>query len=201
MEYLEQIKDEKLRKAVFLMLKDWGYKLRFIPGSMTGRHHAPDELEMDGLKRHIEKMCWFLTKVCEAHKLSDSEKDIYLVSAYFHDISKVINSKVSEKVIYIGKKVFRQVEVSREVAQDSHPFDSSRIAVEYLDKAEVDVVTRGIIANIIVCHMNHWYYPKYPLPQTNREKTFALADYIVSRPEFSIELESKWSRLKRWFKR
>jgi len=201
MEYLEQIKDEKLRKAVLLMLKDWGYKLRFIPGSMTGKHHATDELEMEGLKRHIEKMCWFLIKVCEAHKLPDSEKDIYLVSAYFHDISKVVSSKVSEKVIYIGKKVLRQVEVSREVTQDSHPFDSARIAVEYLDKVGVDVATRGIIANIIICHMNHWYYPKYPLPKTEREKTFALADYIVSRCDFSIKLESRWSRFKRRFKR
>lgn len=201
MEYLEQIKDEKLRKAVLLMLKDWGYKLRFIPGSMTGRHHAKDELEMDGLKRHIEKMCWFLTKVCEAQKLPDSERDIYLTSAYFHDISKVIDTKVYEKVIYLGKKVLRRVEVSREVTQDSHPFESTRIAIEYLDKAGVDIVTRGIITNIIVCHMSHWYHPRYPLPKTEREKTFALADYIVSRPEFSIQLESKWSRFKRWFKK
>lgn len=201
MEYYEYIKDEKLRKAVVLMLKDLGYKLRFIPGSMTGRHHANDELEKDGLKRHIEKMCWFLTKVCEVHKLPDSEKDIYLVSAYFHDISKVVTTKVYEKVFYIGKKVKREVEVSREVADDSHPFESARLATEYLDKAGVDVATRGIIANIIICHMNHWYHPRFPLPNTEMEKTFALADYIVSRGEFSIKFESRWSRFKSWFKR
>jgi len=192
------IKDEKLRKTVELMLYDWGYKLKFIPGSMTGVHHAKDERTMGGLSRHIEKICWFVTKSSEAFKLSDNDKDILLVCAYFHDISKVRDTRVLEKLTYWGKNILRKVEMAREVKDgDRHPFESAIMAKEYLVKAEVDVCTIGIITNIIVCHMNHWY-PRYPLPNTEREKMFALADYIVSREEFNVK--SKFSlkeRLKR----
>jgi len=185
---VDLIKDPKLRKTVELMLYDWGYKLKFIPGSMTGVHHAKDERKMGGLSRHIEKVCWFVTKSSEAFKLSDEDKDILLVCAYFHDISKVRDTKVLEKLTYWGKKILRKVEVVREVNDgDRHPFLSSSMAREYLTKAEVDASTIGIITNIIICHMNHWYHPRYPLPETQRERMFALADYIVSREEFSVK--------------
>lgn len=192
------IKNEKLRKTVELMLYDWGYKLKFIPGSMTGVHHAKDERIKGGLSRHIEKVCWFVTKSSEAFKLSDEDKDILIVCAYFHDISKVRDTRVLEKLTYWGKKILRKVEISREVKDgDRHPFESANMAREYLVKAEVDVCTIGIITNIIVCHMNHWY-PRYPLPKTEREKMFALADYIVSREEFNIKNKlSLKERLKR----
>jgi hypothetical protein len=188
--FVEEIKDKKLRKAVELMLKDWEYKLKFIPGSMTGVHHAKDERIKGGLSRHIEKVCWFITKSAEAFKLSDEDKDILLVCAYFHDISKVRDTRVLEKLIYWGKKILRKVEVAREVKDgDKHPFESANMARNYLAKAEVDTCTVGIIVNIIICHMNHWY-PRYPLPKTEREKMFALADYIVSREEFDVKEKS-----------
>lgn len=192
------IKDEKLRKTVELMLYDWGYKLKFIPGSMTGVHHAKDERIKGGLSRHIEKIGWFVTKSSEAFKLSDEDRDILLVCAYFHDISKVRDTRVLEKLTYWGKKILRKVEIAREVKDgDRHPFESANMAREYLVKAEVDVCTIGIITNIIVCHMNHWY-PRYPLPETEREKMFALADYIVSREEFNVKNKlSLKERLKR----
>lgn len=185
--FVEEIKDKKLRKAVELMLNDWGYKLKFIPGSMTGVHHAKDERTRGGLSRHIEKVCWFVTKNAEAFKLSDEEKDILLVCAYFHDISKVKNTRVLEKIIYFGKKILRKVEVTREINDgDRHPFESANMARDYLAKAEVESCTIGTIVNIIICHMNHWY-SRYPLPKTEREKMFALADYITSREEFDLK--------------
>jgi hypothetical protein len=188
MNYVELIKDKKMRKAVELMLYDWGYKLRFIPGSMTGVHHAQDERAKGGLSKHIEKVCWFIIKSSEAFELSDEDRDILLVSAYFHDISKVRDTKVLEKLIYFGKKVIRKIVVSREVKnRDPHPFESANMAREYLNKAEVDQCTIGVITNIIFCHMNHWYYPRCPLPKTKREQLFALADYIVSREEFNLK--------------
>jgi hypothetical protein len=181
------------------MLKDWNYKLKFIPGSMTGVHHAKDEREKGGLRRHIEKVCWFVTKSSEAFKLSDEDKDILLVCAYFHDISKVRDTRVLEKMIYLGKKILRKVEVAREVKEaDVHPFESANMAREYLTKAEIENCTIGIIVNIIVCHMNHWYHPRYPLPKTEKEKMFALADYVVSREEFNLkEKTSLKERLKK----
>ena len=65
MTYLEKIKDTKLKQAVLKAYKIYGYKLYFLPSSLTGKHHPKDERGIGGLKNHIEKICWFLDGVAD----------------------------------------------------------------------------------------------------------------------------------------
>lgn len=202
MTYLEKIKDEKLKKAVQRAYSIYGYKLYFLPSSLTGRHHPKDEHGIGGLKNHIEKLCWFLEKVAEEYQYSDRERDILYTAAYFHDLGKVKQTTVTHELTYneSGKRK-RLTRVSRKIGgPDLHPIISAKMATEFLSEAGVDEGTIGIIYRLIERHMGHWY-PNLPKPQTELEKLFALGDYIVAKEEFRIgKRESLWEKIRKKIK-
>lgn len=196
MDYINEIKDEKIKKALKKALARYSYKLRFCPASFSGRHHPKDERGKEGLLRHIEKICWFLTNACEVLSYPQWVKDIFIFSAYFHDLAKVDRAKVVQKILYLDSKRENQIEVSREIGieGDKHPYESALLARKYLEREGVDQATIGVITNIILKHMSHWY-ENYPQPESEYERIFALADFIVSRKEFRIEKKGVWERL------
>ena len=199
MKYYEIIKDPKLKNAVKMMLSDWGYKLRFIPSSMTGHYHPPDEHGLEGLIRHIEKLCWFLLCCSDEFQWDQDTLDEMLTAAYFHDIGKVVDTRVEQKVVYQKmKKVTRKVVVSRRVETgDHHPVVSAKVAEEYMKRAKVPSARIKRIKRIILSHMGHWY-KGLPEPTTELERLFALGDFIVSRPEFRLVQEHWLKTLFRW---
>jgi len=201
MKYLEKIKDLRLKKAVLKAYSMYGYKLYFLPSSLTGRHHPPDERGIGGLKAHIEKMCWFLDGVADEFKYSDEVRDMLFTAAYFHDLGKVKQTTVSQEVSYPEKgQPKREVKVIRNVGGlDLHSIISAKMAREFLEKEGVKEETIQTVCNLVARHMSHWY-PKLPLPQTELEKMFALADFIVAREDFRIEKEGKWKRIRKILK-
>ena len=52
---------------------------------------------------------------------------------------------------------------------------------------------------VVARHMSQWY-PNLSRPQTELEKMFALADFIVAREDFKIKREGKWGKIKRSLK-
>jgi len=198
--YIDKIKDERLRKAVKKVYSKYGYKLHFLPSSFTGHHHPPDERGLDGLKKHIEKVCWFLDCVADEFLYSDEVRDILLTAAYFHDIGKVEQIKVNEELILKSRKAKHQVRIEREVkGPDLHAQIGVAIATEYLKEQGVDFSMIKTITEIIDTHMGHWYYKK---PLTELQRMFALADFVVSRDEFRIgRKESRWTTIRKKLKR
>lgn len=199
MKYLEKIKDERLKRAVLKAYKIYGYKLHFLPSSLTGHHHPVDERGINGLTTHIEKMCWFLDGVADEFKYSDTVRDMLLTAAYFHDIGKVKQTTVSHELTYESDgSSKRTTKVIRNIGGlDLHPIISAKMAREFLEKEGVEEEMIQTICDLIARHMSHWY-PNLPRPQTELEKMFALADFIVSREDFKIEKEEgRWARLKR----
>jgi len=199
MKLYETIQDERLKKAVKKVLRDNGYKLHFIPATMTGRHHPIDERGYDGLMKHTEKVAWFLDQVCRQLNYSNEVRDILLTAAYFHDLGKIKQTKIIQEVKYSKGKIEREVKVIREVKnKDLHSIFSAELARKYLEKEGVEEETIEAITDIIKSHMSHWY-PYLPQPQTELEKIFAIADFIVSRDEFQLKVpkESLWTRIKK----
>lgn len=202
MKYLEKIKDEKLKKAVLRANSVYGYKLYFLPSSLTGRHHPADERGLGGLRNHVEKMCWVLDGVADEFKYSDATRDMLLTAAYFHDIGKVKQTTVTQELTYESKdKISRKTKVERKIGgPDLHPIISARMAREFLAEQGVEEETISTICDLIARHMSHWY-PGLPRPQTELEKMFALADFLVAREDFKIERkEGKWRKIKRILK-
>lgn len=192
MKTYELIKDEKLRRAVKSAYDRYGYKLSFLPSSITGRFHPKDEHGREGLYRHIEKLVWFIEETCKALNMDEHTRDVLLTVAFFHDLGKVTETKVFHQVTYEGTGVKRSTLVSREVRNgDFHPIVSSKLARNFLIAEGVPVEEVDLICSIIERHMGHWY-PYLPQPQTELEKLFALADYIVSRAEFSLQKKKRW---------
>lgn len=200
MTYIEKIKDEKLRKAVLSVYSVYGYKLHFIPASLTGRHHPKDEKGLDGLRNHVEKVCVLLDWIASEYQFSDEIRDILYTAAYFHDLGKLKQTTVQQELEYReNNKVSRKVKVTRRISgRDLHPILGARLAREYLIREGVKGETVQIIQDLIARHMAHWIRGN-PKPETELEKLFALADFIVSRNEFQIgKKEGIWSKVKKY---
>lgn len=195
MKCIEKIKDPKLKSAVAKAHAKYGYKLHFLPSSITGRHHPKDERSRGGLLKHIERLSYLLELISEEFQYPQEIRDIFLTAAYFHDLGKVLETEVKHEMI-LGWRTKRQVRVSREVKDlDWHPLKSVALAKEFLQKEQVDAKTVNLVCALIKKHMGHWY-PHLPKPQTELEKMFALADYLVSKPEIQIRRESLWGKIK-----
>ena len=191
-----KIEDERMRNAVRNVLRDYRFKLFYIPSSLTGKHHPLDERGTEGLLKHSEKLAWFLYQASIQLQLSIYVRDMLLTAAYFHDLGKLKQTKVIQVLSY--PKLERRTEVIREVKRkDLHPILSAKLAREYLEKEGVDPSTIGIITNLIASHMSHWT-PYLPQPKTELEKLFALGDFIVSRDEFRLSSHCKLYKLKKW---
>lgn len=202
MRYLEKIKDKRLKRAVLRTYTMYGYKLYFLPSSLTGRHHPKDERGINGLRNHIEKVCWFLDGIADEFKYSDATRDILFTAAYFHDLGKVRQTTVSQELVYEPDgKTTRRIKVIRNIGGlDLHPIISAKMAREFLEDQGIEEETIKLICDLIASHMSHWY-PNLPRPQTELEKMFALADFTVAREDFKIERkEGKWAKIKRSLK-
>lgn len=199
MKYLMKIKDERLRKVLLRAYMRYGYKLYFLPSSLTGKYHPKEERGLKGLEKHMDKVAWFVDKVSDEFQYSDEVRDILLTAAYFHDLGKVKQNKVEQEVIYEANgKIKRQVKVTRDISGlDLHPIISARMARKFLEKGGIEEGTISVICDLIAKHMSHWY-SSLPRPLTELERMFALADFIVSRDEFKIEeVEGRWSKIKK----
>jgi len=195
MKEFERIKDEKLRNAVLAAYSKYGYKLHFLPSSITGKHHPKDERAREGLLKHTKRLCHLLELICDGLEYPQEIRDILLTAAFFHDLGKVLETKVVHEVIF-GRKTERRVTVSREVKDlDWHPLKSAELAKEFLEKEQVDEKTINLVCVLIKKHMGHWYQ-HLPQPQTELEKIFALADFLVSRPDIEIGRKKIWERIR-----
>ncbi len=198
-EIVEKIEDGRIRNAVLKALSDYGYKLKYIPSSMSGRFHPRDERGKEGLLRHIEKVAWLVYQISLQLNYPALLKDALIGAAYFHDLGKVAETKVVQEVSYKGKKISREVRVMREIKKkDFHPLASANLARKYLEKEGLDEETISVIEDLIKSHMSHWL-PYLPQPETEAEKVLAIADFIASREEFQLQKGRKKSILRRIF--
>lgn len=203
MKYLEKIKDEKMRRALLRAYSLYGYKARFLPSTITGKYHPPDEKGYGGLLRHMDKTAWLIDQIATEYQFSDTVRDMLITAAYFHDLGKVKQTSVTGELIYRKDETIFQTKVTRNVdSLDNHPLIGAGIAREFLKREGVKGELIIIICDLIAKHMSHWY-PWLPQPETELEKLFALADFIVSREEFRIQEGEKislWQKLKKKIK-
>ena len=183
-----EVKNVDIFRAVWKCYEDYKPRLTLLPASLGGNYHPPDEREVGGLIKHIERMCWFILKYAEEFKISDDDFDILMASAFFHDIGSVDITKVDLQVEIVDNKVIRKHVISRDQNLAlKHPLISADIAKQYLDREKVSQKIIDLICNIIKSHMAHWY-PNLPLPQTELERIFAFCDYLMSREEMTCQI-------------
>lgn len=91
---------------------------------------------------HTKKVCTQILRLEEWQALNDDEKFILYMSALFHDIGKVICTKIEDGKIVSPKHAVRGAKIFREL-----------IYKKYAHKYNIDYYTRESIASLIKYHM------------------------------------------------
>lgn len=191
MNFLKEIKNERIRAAIKECSEDYRRILRIVPASFSGHHHPIEDRDVGGLLRHIEKVAWFILEAKREFQLNDEQVDVLLAAAFFHDISVCeITSKTDRCEIIErldgSKEIIRRFILTRNEEEfKKHPIQSSNIASKYLFKAGVNANTTHKIKSLIECHMSHWY-SNCPQPKKFLEYLFCLADYFTTRENVTL---------------
>ncbi len=198
MKLYETIQDERLKRAVKKVLRDNGYKLHFIPATMTGRHHPIDERGYDGLMKHTEKVAWFLDQVCRQLNYSNEVRDILLTAAYFHDLGKIKQTKIIQEVKYSKGKIEREVKAEKPKAdrrikiktklsyRDQQDLD---ILPDQIEKLEIEIETINRCLYDPECYQEKGLVTLTEELQTLQESYDEISDRYLEVLELQEELE------------
>ncbi|MFQ6077462.1 MAG: HD domain-containing protein [Candidatus Bathyarchaeia archaeon] len=177
------IQDERLRNAIRKCVDDRAEILKWLPASVSGKYHPPDERGPGGFIRHIKKCVWYVRGAQLHLALSEEETDKLLVAAILHDISNCDISRVGEE---------GQIERDLKKYEASHPKLSAQITAKYLIAEGFDWLDPTLmeILDIIESHMAHWY-PDCGQPLTKLEIILTMADYFTTRTAVQIDWEGE----------
>ncbi len=184
MRFLHEIKNEALREKIVVFYQDKLDLLSLRPGSISGEHHPGDEDRGGGQIIHSDKVAWFCMHMCEQMQYPDNIRDVLIAAAYLHDVSKstIMGYK---RVIFNFEGAIARGHQLKPGDTDKHHANFSAREGAALIKGTVPHEDLVVFYNVVERHMAHWYPEdddrKPPMPETDIEKMFALADYIVSR--------------------
>jgi len=190
LKYLE-IQSDMIFTAIEKAWKKYRHRLELLPASFSGHYHPPGDSQVGGLKIHIQNVCWFIDNYCTELNKTVWAKDVLMASAFFHDIGSCEIAKIEFRLNIVDQKIIKREHI---ITRDNdefhyHPLRSAEIAEFYLTKAGVGKRTINVIKRIVESHMSHWC-PDLPQPKTDLELAFSLADFMVTRKAFRIEIES-----------
>lgn len=86
---INSIQESEIRKFVVKALTEVvPIKFFFIPSSSTGKYHPQPSADLGGLLRHVKCACYIGAAMCEAHDLTQEDKDFIQAALILHDIGK-----------------------------------------------------------------------------------------------------------------
>ena len=183
MKEIETINDLNLKKALNRAAKDAPSYFWEVAASSSGKFHPQCSLGECGLVRHsllVVKIGLDLLSAEIYVKNTETNRDLLIASALFHDIKKQGDGSGTSTVF-------------------DHPNQSESFLRHYLEEAEVLSEHVETICNSIKAHMGKWnkanYAPGIYLkkPKTDFDKLLHTADYIASRKY--IQGLEEWSDL------
>jgi hypothetical protein len=160
------------------------------PASLRGGH-SKDEDTGGGLILHGDKVAWFCLGASECLNLSERDTDILITASYLHDMTKATRIGYKKVIFNFEGTIKRGYEIRPNMEIDHlHALYSAREGCKIVKEA-IEHEDLEKLYHIIERHMI-WYnegVERPPLPETNLEKLFSLADYIMSRKEVNMNWE------------
>lgn len=138
--------------------------MRFFlqPASSSGKYHPSYALGMGGLVRHTKAAMIMAKTLFPLYHFTPLEEDRIMGALALHDIAKP--SKL-------------------------HPLEVKALLEPITDEYYREVL---FVVPLIETHMGKWdQFGKLPRPKSTSEKFVHLCDYLASRKEISIEINSR----------
>ncbi len=176
---IDQIKDERLRNNLEIIINSLPDYFFIIPASSTGKHHPAFDLGDGGLVRHskvaVRVGSELLNTQTFGDEFTDNEKDLLLISILVHD----------------GLKKGKEEE---QYTRFDHPVLMAEYIKELKGKMTLTDEEINFISDVISSHMGEWNTNKYsklvlPKPETKYQKFVHLCDYIASRKFLNFTFE------------
>lgn len=155
-----------------------------MPASTTGKYHPKSSLGIGGLVRHT-KSVMEIAEIYLGHPqnddLSQEDKDDIRVACMIHDMVKLGDNSTGYTV-------------------HEHPMLVRTMLCPYNEQDEntplVLIDTWNRICDLVDSHMGIWNTNKYsetvlPVPQTRKQSIVHMADYMASRKNISVEINSE----------
>lgn len=155
-----RIKDEEIRKLTEECLCKAPPHFSYKPASSTGKYHAPDENESQGLILHTKRVCRVGEILIEAW-IAPINADVIRSALILHDVRKY--GKIYEPTRYtLSNHPKLGGEFVREVAGDRYPEDKV-----------------NAISNAILFHMGKWGV--FPFEMKDENLIVHLADVLATK--------------------
>ena len=168
---LSEIKDEKLKKFLTIILEGTGDWFYHDPASTSGKYHPKFALGDGGLMRHTRSVAYWAKELCrtELFDVNERQAELLYVAAILHDIRKHTASGG-----YVQKHARGAYDLIL-ATQAEHPELISKDEAQYM-------------ADAVSTHMGIWGVKDGERkPTTDAEKLLHIADYSASRKEISME--------------
>ena len=168
---IDQIKDERLRNNLEIIVSNLPDYFFTIPASSTGKYHPSFSLGNGGLLRHSKVAFKIAIELLNTSTFStdfsEKDRDLILMSILVHDGLK--KGKIEEKY-----------------TRFDHPILMANYIIELKDKLSLNEEEINFIHDAIISHMGEWNTNPYskvilPIPETKYQKFVHLCDYLASR--------------------
>lgn len=176
---LRYIKDERLRKALSILINyvpDYFFK---VAASSTGKYHPDYALGEGGLLRHTKAAARFGFELLEnpmiGGKYTSLQKDLMLMAIILHDTAKLGDGS-SKYTLF------------------NHPLLVGPFIKEHQEEAGLKDEEVAFLDKVISSHMGYWNTSDYsdvtlPRPETKEQNFVHMCDYLASRKVFKIDFD------------
>jgi hypothetical protein len=161
---LAKVKDKALREWAAGLLCDAPEYFWTVPASITGKYHAPDDLDVCGLVHHTKKVAYFGMELVRSLAIEE-EEDKVIIACLLHDIVKYGLSDIRD---------------TSKASYDLFHFHPQNGAQFILSRTPNPTEAQVEIARMVACHNGPWG-PDDVKPVTKNEYAVHLADYCGSR--------------------
>lgn len=174
---IKQIKDERLRENLEIIVDNLPDYFFLEPASSTGKYHPSFSLGTGGLLRHSKVAFRIGLELLNTSTFSEDftllERDLLLMSILVHDGLK--KGKIEDKY-----------------TKFDHPILMANYLDELKDKLTLSNKEIGFMKDVILSHMGEWNTSPYskvvlPLPKTKYQKFVHLCDLLSSKKFLDVK--------------
>ncbi len=162
---LDLINDPEIRRLTEEVLINAPKYIWYVPASITGKHHPPDDNHPGGLIWHLKKTAWVACRMFDNLLLNT---DIGIVAGLTHDIAhRGLEDEPDDD--------YESYQKHGELAAYHLRLATSTMSI--IEDDDQSMVTWSMIAGCVASHMGRWGNCK---PEAVEQITFHLADVAAS---------------------
>lgn len=158
---LNYIQDQEFKNICIEMLNGMPQYITTQPSSTTGKYHPTDEINADGMIRHIKRCVLIARELCVMHEIPVRDQDVLIAGCIFHD-----SLKMGPKDVPSGVKVYTDA---------SHPIYVYEYITKYLSEHTLDIKLQKLfykLAMVCLYHEGKWTIDKA------KERATPKSDYV-----------------------